>query len=71
MLGAQCKTTTCSAALEWPSYDEAMKSYDALLHGDFRANCARGILLPEPEDRTLPYRGRLLLDCENWRAETM
>jgi len=66
--GVDCRTTLCVATLEWPSYGEATANYARVLHEPYAVNCRRSILLPEPADRLRPYDGRLVFDCEGFRA---
>ncbi len=62
-----CKTTTCVARVEWPSYAEAAASYQFLLHHSYGMDCARNLMLPEPEDPTRAYAASLILECQNLR----
>lgn len=66
--GVTCGMTTCTAKVRWPTYLDATSSFSTLLHLNYSANCAREILLPEPEDPAATYDGTLLFDCEAWRA---
>jgi hypothetical protein len=58
----ECKTTTCTANLEWPSYQRAVATYSDLLHFATEVNCAREILLPEPKDPEAPYQATFVLE---------
>lgn len=65
-----CRTTSCTAELEWPSLAEADREHGSLVHFPFRANCSRTVLLPPPAKADGgPLRASLLLDCESWRAD--
>jgi hypothetical protein len=64
-----CRTTSCSAQLEWPSLAEADREYLSLVHFPYRANCSRTVVLPPAAKAGEPLRAELLLDCESWRAE--
>jgi hypothetical protein len=64
-----CRTTSCTAELEWPSLAEADREYLSLVHFPYRANCSRTVLLPPPSKAEGPLRAQMLLDCESWRAE--
>lgn len=61
----ECRTTQCSAVLEWASYDEASQGYATLLHHPYEANCTRHTLLPEPseKDADQPYQMTIIFDC--------
>jgi hypothetical protein len=65
--GIDCRTTTCVATVEWPSYTKATEDYARLLQHPYGLDCARSILLPEPEDPAARYEARLVLDCQNLR----
>jgi hypothetical protein len=64
-----CRTTSCTAELEWPSLAEADQEYLSLVHFPYRANCSRTVVLPPPSKAGGPLRAEMLLDCESWRAE--
>lgn len=68
LIRVDCRTTTCLATIAWQSYASALSTYGDLLHGAYRVNCGRRILLPPPEDRTRPYQAQLIFDCEGFRA---
>jgi hypothetical protein len=63
-----CRTTSCTAELEWPSVAEADRDYLSLVHFPYRANCSRTVVLPPPSTAAGPLRAKMLLDCESWRA---
>lgn len=63
LLETTCKTTTCSAALRWPSHHAAVDGFSALLHASYELACARRITLPEPVDPDQPYDATILFDC--------
>lgn len=56
-----CRTTSCVATLEWPSFNEATMSYNRLVTHDYEVNCTRTITLPEPEDPLAPYEAKLVI----------
>jgi hypothetical protein len=64
-----CRTTSCTAELEWPSLAEADREYLSLVHFPYRANCSRTVLLPPPSNAEGPLRASMFLECESWRAE--
>jgi len=66
-----CRTTSCTAELEWPSLGEADREYLSLVHFPYRANCSRTVLLPPPSQAEGPLRAQMFLDCESWRAEAI
>jgi hypothetical protein len=66
-----CRTTSCTAELEWPSLGEADREYLSLVHFPYRANCSRTVLLPPLSKAEGPLRAQMFLDCESWRAETI
>jgi hypothetical protein len=62
-----CRTTSCSATLRWPSYQAAIDGFSALLHAGYQVSCARRITLPEPDDPDQPYDATILFDCSTDR----
>lgn len=64
-----CRTTTCTAELEWPSLAEADREYLSVVHFPYQANCSRTLILPPPSQAEGPLRAQMLLDCESWRGE--
>jgi hypothetical protein len=57
-----CRSTSCSAELEWPNFEAAATNASVLAHTAlYGPDCARRIILPEPEDRTRPYAASLLV----------
>lgn len=69
LVEVECRTSTCSATLEWSSQHEAETKYESLFQRPLRANCGVSILLPEqPGDRPEPVRTTALFDCPGWRA---
>lgn len=70
LVQTECRTTSCLATMQWPTYGKAQAEWRKLLHHGYQANCSREITLPEPSDETAPYQATLVLDCEGWRAET-
>ena len=69
VVNTECRTTQCSAVVEWPSFSEAALGFTALLHHSYNANCARETLLPEPEGGELDasYQVTIIFDCSEWR----
>jgi hypothetical protein len=63
IVDAKCKSKTCSVTVQWTDYGQALSGYASLLHHFYRTSCSQGILLPEPDDRTQPYRATVLYDC--------
>jgi hypothetical protein len=60
-----CRSTSCIARVEWPSYAEAAASYQVLLQHSYGMDCMRSLLLPEPEEPARAYEASLILDCGN------
>jgi hypothetical protein len=51
-----CKRTMCAATIDWANYDSARESYAVLLNTPYELRCGRSVYIPEPEDRSAPYR---------------
>jgi hypothetical protein len=69
LIEADCRTTSCIATVEWPSYGKAMVEWRRLLHHGYQANCSREITLPDAQDPQGAYQATIVLDCEKWRGE--
>jgi hypothetical protein len=54
--------------VEFDNYDAALTEHTRLLHHDYQVNCARELLLPEPEDVQAPYLATVLYDCSALRS---
>jgi len=63
VINTECRSTSCSATVQWPDYGTAVSSYTALLYQQTQIGCAREIVLPEPTNRETPYQASVLYDC--------
>ncbi|MCX4240946.1 hypothetical protein [Paraliomyxa miuraensis] len=63
LLDTDCRTDSCTGTVEFGSFEDAVVGYETFLHEDYAVNCARGTILPEPEDRARPYVATFLFDC--------
>jgi hypothetical protein len=57
-----CRTTMCSAQLQWPSQREALEKTHALVMSELSLNCERHWLIEENGSATIQF------DCEDVRA---
>jgi hypothetical protein len=64
LVEVDCRTTTCTATLEWGSFAEAVQSIQMVAAAPSRLKCSHQITLPEPEAGGSTYRATVLLDCE-------
>jgi hypothetical protein len=64
LASVDCRTTTCTAVLEWPSFSDAMQSFQSVAAAPTRMKCSHQITLPEPEPSAATYRATAFLDCE-------
>jgi hypothetical protein len=60
---SDCKSSTCTATVEFDNYDHALNRFGNLLHHDYEVNCAREVLLPEPTDVETQYHATVLYNC--------
>ncbi len=65
----RCRTNTCVARVEWPSYDEAYDNYARVLHHRYKQNCAREIVLVDEARAGQPYSANVLFDCKERHAQ--
>lgn len=67
LVDTDCRSIRCAVTVEFPSYVTATEKFADLLHHEYKTNCARQTLLPEP-DRSLggsPYRATFIFDCSD------
>ena len=60
-----CRSKTCTVAVEWPTYGDAVDGYGELLHHEYGVNCQKFIVLPNPPDgkaadQVASYSARIL-----------
>lgn len=66
---AECKTTTCRAAIEYESYAVARATMAQLVEHSYNGlNCEQGMRLAEPDHPDSAYTAHLYLDCKDLRA---
>jgi hypothetical protein len=59
-----CRSDSCIATMEWPTYRDAAATYAELVHHYYEeVNCLRRLILPEPEDKDAPFQATLVFDC--------
>jgi hypothetical protein len=70
VVSLDCRQSSCTAALEWPSYtaDEVHRDTRAVMHHRFQQNCGITLAAPPPEDPSAPYRAEIILHCAAHRA---
>jgi hypothetical protein len=65
--GVECRSTTCTVNLEWPSREQAVNEWQAVLVRPTRANCGKQIVIPErPPHESGPMRATMFIDCSTW-----
>jgi len=63
-----CRTTTCTAEIEWPSFKDALQTFQAVVLDPIDMKCTQQITLPdEQKDTTSPYLATAFFDCEESR----
>lgn len=68
VLDVQCRSSTCTASFEWPTYEKARSTFSSVLHKSYQANCTRNIMLPEPAEPEKAYRATAIFDCSAWKT---
>jgi hypothetical protein len=66
---SDCRSTLCSADLEWPSYAAARKALNEVVAARYDMNCSTVMFLPAPDDVSTAYSSTLIRDCGSLRAE--
>ncbi len=64
----ECRTSSCVATLEWPSYEMAPRDAPFIAANSRKMNCATWVWTPHPDDPAAPYRGEVVFDCSALRA---
>lgn len=64
-----CRTTSCRADVEWPTYGIAVERYRDVLRSAI-PGCESAVLLEPPADSTRPYRTSAMFNCEPGRMES-
>jgi hypothetical protein len=59
-----CRLTTCTAVLEWDSFQDAVQSFQSVAAAPLGVRCAQQLTLPEPQAGAASYRATALFDCE-------
>jgi len=67
LINTDCRSSSCSATVQWSDYGTAASNYTALLHQQTQLGCAREMVLPEPTNREAPYQASVLYDCSALR----
>lgn len=62
----ECKTASCIAVLEWPSYAAAKASWSQFLSEPYQLPCGRAIMLPDEKtvSPSSPVDATLIFDCK-------
>jgi hypothetical protein len=66
LVDVDCRESSCTALVEWPTYTAAVSGYPDILHEDYDGmTCHREALLPEPPRPNDPYRATVVFsDCK-------
>lgn len=68
--GVNCRTTTCTADIEWSSYGAAQKTFRSILVEErTELNCKAEVFIPMPSNLEAPYRSTAMYDCEESMSE--
>lgn len=67
LLKTECRTGTCSATVEWPSFGIAEQKFANLLHYNYKLPCGVETVLPDPEEEEAgqPYQATILYHCRD------
>jgi hypothetical protein len=63
-----CRTTICTADVQWAGYSDAARTYKHLLYYPYAVGCSRYVLLDDPSDPKASYSTQVVFDCEGERA---
>jgi hypothetical protein len=65
----ECRMTMCKAKIQWPTYGDARKSSESLLHMAYQLNCSKDIYTLHPENPDQPYEASVYFECTDARAQ--
>lgn len=63
VLSVDCRTTMCTTKLEWPSFQQTIRSTKAIRRYRYAKNCEILAYLPTPNDVASKYEATLIFDC--------
>lgn len=65
VVDVDCRSTSCVATIEWPSFAAARHGFEAVLQKDYTTNCEREITLSTPADPEAHLRAEVVFTkCE-------
>jgi hypothetical protein len=73
LLSVDCRTTTCTVSIEWPSHEHARRDWQAVMSYPYKKNCVITNYTPrpaEPETAATKYRSTMIFDCEESRMSS-
>jgi len=66
LTGIDCRTTLCTVSARWRTQAQAVEHYRRMLWMPTRANCERGVVVPDG-DLLEPIETKMILNCKSWR----
>jgi hypothetical protein len=63
IIDIDCRSNSCLATLEWPSYDVAYRQWALVVGHPYGIPCGASVYLDEPSDRSAKYQGIILFGC--------
>jgi hypothetical protein len=64
LVDVNCRTTSCSATVEFESYGDAQRNWGRLLYITQDVKCGSRVWLDEPPNKTARFQTTALYDCE-------
>ncbi len=62
LLGLECRTSTCVATLEFPTFVAAKDQFPRFVEHNYGVPCGRAVVLDKPADPLAPFKMRLLFE---------
>ncbi|HZI16063.1 MAG TPA: hypothetical protein VE153_37200 [Myxococcus sp.] len=62
LLGLECRTSTCVATLEFPTFVAAKDQFPRFVEHSYGVPCGRTVVLDKPADPLAPFKMRLLFE---------
>jgi len=63
----ECRSTTCAATMEWPTYSAVRPDASKLVLHNYQENCSRELAVPPPDNPEAAYTAVLYLNCTKER----
>ena len=64
LVKTDCRTESCVAVTEWPSYGSAMQNWMSVITHRYNVNCGVEVMLQEPTNAAARYQTTVVFSCD-------